>query len=881
MRIFRSCLMALPAAKRHRDSEFLVQLFSDRIADLATPRARLATLFGECIAVLGAGCRIRLDRRWRPCDETRLPTTDPEGLVGNLFVDLRYAIRALRMRPGFVLLATLTLALGIGANTAIFSVVYGVLLRPLALTDPDRVVFLVQTRAEQPGAPGTTSPQNLEYWREHAESFQGITAWYFDSLTLEEPDAEAQELGYALKVGVNFFDVLGVRPALGRGFNRQDEVRGAPARAAVVSHQLWRDRWGSDPQVIGRSVGLDGAPHEIVGVMPPQVPIPGYDIEVWIPVWFDVEDVAMTRRLNTVGRLRDGTTIELAQREMSALSEAIGEAIPAYAGWDVAVMPAHDRIVGAIGPALLITFGAVTFVLLITCANLANLLLARATVRRREYAIRAAVGASRGRIARQAMLESLAIALLGGAVGIGVARIGHSLLLAAAPAVLPRVADIRLDLPVLGFGFAVALATGVLFGVLPAWQSASIDPSRALRGTGATSTAGGHARAGLVVSQVAITMTLITGAGMLLLSLFRLASVDPGYDAGQALAARIFLNPGRYADEDVQRRYFDDLLAELRTMTGVEAVGGATGLPMDPVGIDFDSPFMPENFEGERADLPRADYRFATPGYTEALGIPLLAGRTLRAADGVEDRPVTVVNETLARNVWPGESPLGKRVTIFFRGAIEHEIVGVVGDVRFRGLRSEPRPELYVPFRELPWGTLTVVVRTPDPAAAAARVRATVLARDPRQPPHSVLPVADLVTASLAGNRFYATLLTAFAAVAMAISGAGIYGVISYWVSRSTHEIGVRVALGAARSGVVGLVTLRGARLTLIGTAIGTVGSLLAGRLLEGLLFGVSTTHAGVLTAAAGGLALVAMAACYVPARRAARVSPVAALRQG
>ena len=802
--------------------------------------------------------------------------------MGTFLTDLRYAARALTRMPGFTAVAALTLALGVGANTAIFSVVYGVLLRPLGVTEPERLVFLFQTNLAEGRTRSGTSPANFNDWRAETQSFDGLTAFIWESVTLQG-DQEAEELGACLMVSANFFSVLGIEPAAGRTFRAEDEVEKRRGQVTVISHALWQRRWGGDPGAIGRKVRLDGEAYEIVGVMPPGVDLPQGAVDLWIPQDFDPENPSMTRRLVSIGRLGDGVGIEQAQAEMSLLSERLAEVYPEYRNWDVTLVPAHEWVVGRTRPAILVAFGAVGLVLLIACANMANLLLARAAVREREMATRRALGASRRRILRQVLTESGLLAILGGGLGVLLALAGHQLLIRLSPGILPRLGDVRLDLPVLGFAAAVSLATGMVFGLAPALHATGVNLGGALA-EGGRGAAGSRrfrrARTALVVAQVAVAVTLLAGAGLLLRSLWGLTQVDPGFRAEGAVAARIGLDDAAYPDNDAEGQYFERLLERLRAQPGMRAAGVVSGLPMDPLGIDFAIPYEAEGQSfGEDEQRSRADFRVASSGYFASLGVPLLSGRDFDDRDG-KGKPVTIVNQTMARQVWPGENPIGRRLTIYFSGRDTYEVVGVVDDVKFRGLSAEPRPEMYLPLARAPFGWMTVVARTDgDAAALIPTLRREALAIDPAQPIHSAFTVAQLVANSTADSRFYAVLLGCFAAVALALSAAGIYGVITYWVNRRTREIGLRMALGADRGAVVGIVLGRGLAVTAIGLVVGVAGAFATTRLLADMLFGVGPMDPLVLAAVAVVLAAVAVAACYLPARRASRLAPTEALR--
>jgi len=806
--------------------------------------------------------------------------------VTTLGQDARYAVRFLRRSPGFTTVAALTIGLGIGANTAIFSVLYGVLLRPLGVPSSDRVVLLFQSSRAAVQSRTGTSPRVFDEWRQRARSFEAIASYSFDSVTLEGTPAE--ELGSTLVVSKEFFDVLQARPVVGRTFSAGDILPRRRSHAIVLSHALWQRRWAGDAAAIGRQVVIDGEPLTVIGVMPPNVDFPPQAVDAWILQDFDPQDRAWDRRLATIARLKPGVTARQAEDDMRIVSADVGQLMPEYRDWTATIVPLYEQLVGNTKPLLLVAFGAVGLVLLLTCANIANLLLSRAAARQPELALRAALGASRRRLVAQLLTESVVLALVGGVVSLLFATWGHALLLRLAPGILPRLQDIRLDLPILGFAAALSLLTGLAFGMAPALRvtgGAGVDVQQALKGGPSSARATGSrahaAGSGLLVAQIAISVVLLCSGGLLLRSLVELQRVQPGFDPTRFAAARVFLDDNAYRGRDAIVQYYDQLLDRVRSIPGVRTAGAVTGLPMDPTGIDFASPYEQEGRTYAPAERPRADYRIITTGYLEAAGIRLLRGRPFLASDGRGTQAVALVNETMAREAWPGQDPIGKHLYFFFRGRILCEVVGLVSDVRFRGLDASYRPELYLPHAQVWFSSMTIAARTDaDPATILEPLRRAVLAQDPNQPVHSVVTGARLVERSIAGDTFYTWLLGVFAVVAALVTAAGVYGVISYWVSVRTREIGVRLALGAQPRDVLARIVRYVGAVTLIGVAIGLAATLGATRLIRTMLFGVGPRDPVVLVGVTLLVGAVAIAASWVPAWRATRIDPIRALRE-
>jgi putative ABC transport system permease protein len=871
-RLYRLLLRLYPADFRRAHSEDMLELLDDLRREARRKRGALGSL-----AVLGRTFRqlpTSLCGEWRHAlaRPRRAPAWGRHYLVD--------ALRLVRRSPGFAVAAALTLALGIGANTAIWSVVYGVLFRTLELERPDELVFLWLSDEEEPGRRTGVSPDLLEAWRSSATTLVDVAAWTHDSVTLMRPEG-AEEMDNTLLVTENFFEVLGVEPLAGRTFVAADVPLRSRGQAVVLSDGLVRASFGDEGEILGRSLTLDEDPVTVVGVASSRVPVPP-GIRMWIPQDFDPEDPAMTQRLIPVARLRPDASPGEAEAELRALLRGFEGTDPDLERFTVTVQPVHDALTGNTRPRLGLAAAAVALVLLIACANLSNLMLARAVARERELATRRALGAGPADLTGHVLTESLCLALLGGAAGCALAVAAHRLILATAPGILPRLDAVRIDAPVLAGAFALSVLAGGLFALPPLVHALTLDPHAHLRdGRSGGGRRIARARSILVVGQIGLAVTLLAGAGLLVRSLLLLRAVDPGFDAAGVVAARIYLDDRSYPDDESESVYFRALMERLSTAPGVEAAGASTGLPMDPITIDFDVGYeIPTEplAEGERR--PQADFRVTTPGYFAALRIPVLHGRPFAASDSATSEPVAVINRTLASQIWPGESPLGRELVVYFAGRHRRKIVGVVEDIRFRGLDSTPRPELYVPHAQAPFSAMTVVMRGRlDAAGLLETLRSEVLAVDPRQPVNSSFTMEQLLDASLSRDRFYATMLGVFSAVAALVAAAGLYGVIAYWVNQSRHEIGIRLALGARRSEVLTLVLARGLRWSAAGLAVGLAGALVLGRSLERALYGVSPTDPLVLGGVASLLALVTVAASYVPARQASRVDPATTLR--
>jgi predicted permease len=812
--------------------------------------------------------------------------------MGGLAQDLRFALRGLRRSPGFTAIAVVTLALAVGAGSAIFSVVSGVLLRPLPYGQPERIVTVLHTEKGFPVAPA-----NFLDWRDQSHVFDGMGAAQAWSGTLRSaPGAPTAVRG--LQVTAGLFAVLGVPAAQGRGFVTDDEHPGA-ARAVVLTHRLWSARFGGDPSLVGRTVEIDGAGHTVVGIMPAGfefAPFWWRDADLFIPL--DLSPRLADRSgqsLRIFGRLKGGQTVASAQREMDGIWRRLAARYPEdNRGIDVRVHTLHEKVVGKVRAPLLVLLGGVMFVLLIACANLANLLLARAATRRKEIAVRASLGAGRARIIRQLLTESLVLAVLGGGVGVLLARWAVDLLVALGPKSLPRLETITLDGRVLAFSVAVALGTGLLFGLAPALRLSRVAPGEDLTraGRGVTEGAGGNRlRGGLVVSQVALALVLLAGAGLMGRTFQALLAVDAGFDARGLLSAIVRLDSdsdrsrslGQDAADPARaeraRAVYREVVRRLEALPGVQAVSATNHLPVK--GDIWSRSFV---LPGERQPIPRsARYRWAAPGYFRTMGIPLVAGRELTSADGPQAPGVAVVNQAFAAQVWPGQDPLGKLISVEDGGPDPRRVVGVVKDVRQRDWTADPGPEMYLAYLQGPAPRyLTVVVRGAEGAVGstlAGAVRQQLWEIDRRQPPPTVLAMQDAVDEALGEPRFNLLLLNLFAVLALSLAAVGIYGVMAYVVSRRTQEIGIRLALGARPTDVRRLVVGQGMALVLVGVVLGLGAALVSTRAMQAMLFGVTATDPLTFAAMSAVLVAVALLACYLPARRAMRVDPMVALR--
>lgn len=798
--------------------------------------------------------------------------------------DLRYALRALRNQPGFAAIAVFTLALGIGVNTTIFSLLNAVLFSPLPYPDPERIVSVAEYRLGE-GRSNSVAPPAYFDWRDQAGTVSAIAAWtgsFFNLVGRAAPERIEGVLATA-----DLGAVMGVPPALGSWFTRANEEPGAD-QAVVISHDLWQTRFGGDPAVIGKTVTLTDRVYTIVGVMPPGFSYPAQTV-VWVPFAPGPAGRAPEERrsqyVRVVARLAPGVSIDQADAELDRISVQMAPKYPLLRQLEhpqeASVLPLHDIIVGDARRPLLILFGAVGFVLLVATVNVANLQLAQAATRGREVAVRAALGAGRARIVRLVVAQSLIVSLAGGVLGLLLAWWGRDALLAIVPADLPRAAEMRVDQWVFGFAFGVAALAGLAAGLVPALAVTRADLTLALKEDARRAIAPSRLRSALVIGELALSVILLAGAGLMVRSLWRLVSVDPGFRPEGVLTMEVALPRTRYRDGQAQGHFFETVLNRVRALPGVAAAGGTSNLPLSRTNMQYGLYVEGGTAApGARPDM-FANFRAVSHDYLPAVGVPLIRGRALSERDEAGAPPVVVINQTMANTFWPGQDPLGRRLAIT-RGnrVVWREIVGIVGDVRHGSLREPAEPEMYLPFPQEPVFFMRIVARGPaDPGTLADGMRRAVWAVDPDQPVVSVRPLSDLVRLHIAPARLQAILLGAFASLAVVLAAVGLYGVMAYAVAQRTREIGLRVALGAERSDIARLVVSGAARLAIIGAALGTAGAIGLTRVLRGLLFDVSPTDPVTFVGVVASLGAVALVAAYVPARRAARIDPMEALR--
>jgi len=789
--------------------------------------------------------------------------------------DLKYALRSLGKNPAFTVIAVLTLALGIGANTAIFSVVNGVLLRPLPYPEPERLVTL---RSNQ-------SVPELEDLQAQSQSF--VTMGGVSSLAADySGGAEPVQIELGL-VASDFFGVLGGHAALGRTLTAQDDRFGGE-RVLVLGHALWQRQFGADPTIVGKAINLAGQSYTVVGVMAPDFRSPRATLEAFAPIHVFYPVAAKSRGahlLRAYARLRPGVTLAEAQNELRVIDQRLAQANPAEnKNRQSTIVSLHERMVGNIRPALLVLFGAVGLVLLIACANFANLLLARMASRTQELTVRSALGANRGRLIRQVLVESVVLSLLGGGAGLLLGSWGMDALLALKPEDLPRVENVHLDGTVLAFTMALALVTGIVFGVVPAWQTTRVDISGALSSGGRSIVSSrSHFRSALVVAELGLALVLLIGAGLLGKAFWRLTSVAPGFNPENVVTMRVDLPEARYKNVPPQTQFREQVLANMNTLPGVQAAI-VSELPLG--GNSLNHNFIIEG----RPPIPRGDEpelysRTIMGDYFKVLGIPLLRGRDLTPEDGAGKPAVGVINDSMARQYFPGQDPVGARIRWARNEGVDWiTIVGVVGNVRHFGLANAEEPAIYTPYAQSgqDWKRWSeFVVRTPGKAepAVIAQLKKMVWKVDPTIPVTKVRSMSEVMSVSLAEQRFNSLLLGIFAGVALLLAIVGLYGVLAFTVAQRTREIGIRMALGAQGRDVLRLVLRQGLTLALLGVAAGICAAWAGTRVLAGLLYGVAPTDPATFTAVAVVLLLVALVACLIPARRAVRVDPMVALR--
>ena len=904
-RAYRLLLWLYPRDFRERFGSDMTEFFRDRRRSAARRGALgVVGVWARALADVLTGATLeRVDataQRFRAVRDVWTRSIDPsldarnENMLATLLGDIRYALRGMAAKRAFSAVVLATLALGIGANVAIFSVVNGVLLRPLPYPDVERVVHV----EHQAPHTSVSEPEFVDY-RDGTTKFERLAAYTTATGTLTgEGEPERVTVG---RVSDGFFSILNVPPAIGRTFLPEEDRRhGAPRRAIILSHGLWTRRFGADPTIVGRDLQINGITVTVVGVMPQRFAIPSPETALWAPLRLNY-DTLWTRNnhyLSMIGRLAPGATAAAAASEMNTLAKQWVRDYPQFYQPNeplvASVTPLQDAIMGRTRPYLLALLGAVGFVLLIACVNVASLLLARGEARRKELAIRTALGASRGRLVRQSLTESVTYAVVGGMLGVALGWWGERALRALAPASIPRLDEVAVDGWVLAFAVGITTLTGVLFGLLPAIRGSRNEVAAALRQGGKTSSHGGigRVRSALVVAEVALAVVLLTGAGLMIRSLWQLQSIDLGIRPERVLAMRVSYPepPASLSDAAGQSRaraqFYRDLTERVQALPGVRSVGAVGDLPIAE-GNSIWSILIDGAPMVSVAQAPSAMPQQVTPGYFRTLGIPVLRGREFSANDAEDALPVALVNETMAKEHWPGKDAIGGTIKMLNESAPWVTVVGIVKDVRSAGYQADVPPTMYFPHAQAGRSayytpaTMNLVVKTDgDPLMVAGPVREIVRALSPATPVSQIRTMEDVVAASVASRRFSTALLAWFAALALLLAGIGIYGVIAYDVSQRTYEIGLRMALGARSRQVAGLMVSRGIRMVALGLVLGVAGSLAVTGLIRSLLVEVSAvdplTFAGVIVA----LTAVALGAVWLPARRASAVDPMVALRR-
>ena len=807
-----------------------------------------------------------------------------------LLRDIRYGIRSLLKHPGFTVVAVITLALGIGANTAMFSVINAVLLLPLPYHEPARLVTIWEESPQRGMYEMPVSFANLRDWVDQNHTFEQISAYTFTNLNLTGAGEPARLS--TVRSSANLLPLVGVAPQLGRTFLPEEDKDGAP-RVVILGHALWRSRFGSDSDIVGKSLTLDNQSYTVVGVMSSRFQFPvgfGYlgkvlndPIDLYVPLAATSKEAGRGNySFFAIGRLKPDVTIDQARTEMTTIERRLEQQYPdSNSDIGIRLVPTQEQTVKQIRPALLVLLGAVVFLLLIACANIANLLLARAASRQKEIAVRTALGATRLGIVRLLLTETLILSLAGGLLGLLLAVWGTGALMSLAPDNIPRLNEIGVDARVFGFTLAVSLVTGILFGLIPAVHASKPDPNEALKeGSRGLmgSAAGKRTRSVLVTVEVALSLVLLIGAGLMIKSFLRLQQTNLGFNPENVLAVGLKLSDARYPEEHQQAAFFQEALLRMQSMTGVKSAGATTGLPLtlSLSGSDFRIEGRPEPEAGKEMII---NTRSVSPGYFQTLGIGVIKGRDFSDRDKSDAPKAAIINDDLARIYFPNENPIGKRIT-FDDGGSWISIVGIIGDVKQLGLDSSAKPEVYFPYLQVASPSMSLVIRTAsNPLSLAAAVKSQIQLIDKDLPIDNAKTMQQLLAESISGRRFNMVLLTVFAVVALVLAVVGIYGVMSYAVTQRTQEIGIRMALGARAADVLRLVVKNGMSLALIGVGVGLAGAFALTRLLGTLLFQVTPTDALTFASVSICLIAVALLACYVPARRATKVDPLVALR--
>lgn len=793
--------------------------------------------------------------------------------------DLRYALRQFLRNPGFTMVAALTLALGIGGTTAIFSVVNAVILKPLPYDQPGQLVQIWE--APRPGGRNSVSPGGFMDWNREATLF-ACMAHVGDALMNLTGSGEPERINGIQMSGAGL-ETLRARPILGRIFEPGEDVAGRD-HVVVLTEEFWKRRFGSDPAIVGKSIELNTISHTVIGILPPQF-LPWKYADFVLPRNFQGKEAEErgSHWLRVIARLKPGVSIEQAQAELTSIRERLKPLYPAFKkDWGVTIIPLHEEITGEIRPTLLLLLGAVACVLLIACSNVANLLLAKGSARRKEITIRLALGAARGRIVRQLLTESVLLAFVGATIGVLLALWITSGIAQIPGLELPRADEIAIDWRVLTFAVALAAFTGIAFGILPAWHSARTDLNESLKeGARGTSAQGGRVRSSLIVTEVAIALLLLIGAGLLLNSFYRISNVAPGFDPQKAIALQISLTGARYSTAAARTRFIEAALDRIERLPGVQAAGFSSNLPI--ADWPWDTAFLISGAPSGPVGGYQIDFDFVSGDYFRAMGIPVLRGRVFSEREALSEPKVVIVNDALARKYFPKGDAVGKRIHLdTLSGKIDQgwEIVGVVGDIRRRSLTSSVQPCVWRPFAHTFSENTTLILRTAgEPTAVIDSVRKAIAAIDPNQPIANIRPLATVIHESIAQQRFLLLLLGGFAGVALLLAAIGLYGVISYGVTQRTREIGVRMALGADPIAVVRMILRQALRLAGVGVLIGLASGLGLTRLLQKLLYNVEPTDPMTFATVAALLILVAVIAAWLPARRASKIHPVEALR--
>lgn len=883
--------LGLPPVREHEITEELSQHLEDEYDSLLRGEATESEAYTAVLDRLDESNLLsrelaRAERRFEQ-DAAIAGAERKTNMFGDLGQDLRYAARMLARTPAFTAIAVLTLALGIGANTAIFSVVNRVLLQPLPFKNPSQLVIIWENATHLGFPKNTPSPANFLDWRQQSTVFTGITAMAQKKFNLTGV-GEPERLD-GRRVSANLFDLLGVQPRLGRGFLPEEDSPGA--NVVILSHGFWQRRFGSDSRIIGQSLNLNGENYSVVGVMPPGIELPGYGNwkdQLWVPIAFSSEEAQSrgNHYLEVIARMKAGVTLKQARAEMDTIAARLAHQYPEEnLRIGSVVNQLHEEVVGDIRPALLVLLGAVGFVLLIACANVANLLLARAAVRQKEIALRLALGASRSRLTRQFLTESVLLALLGGGVGIMFAVIGLGILKTFIPDSISHADSIGIDTKVLVFTALVAVVTGLIFGLAPATQASNFSFNATLKECGRDASSGSKGvrlRSLIVIAEVAVSFVLLIGAGLLINSFLHLRNLDPGFRADHLLTANIEMSDFKYPDGERRIPFLDEVMRRVTALPGVLSAAIAGNLPLTYNG---DSTYVgvegiPDPPPDQQLDVI---YRAVGPGYFDTMGIPRVRGRDFNDRDTADTTLTVIVSQKMAEHFWPGQDPLGKRLK---SGATTsdspwREVVGVVKDVRQNDFLAPPKMQMYMSYRQLKFlAPNALVVRTSvDPMSIAAAVRSAVWASDKDQPVSNIDTMEHIAAGAVARERFSTMLLGVFAGLALLLAAVGIYGVISYSVAQRRREIGIRMALGAQRGDVLKMMVAHGLKLIVAGVVIGLFAAFMLTRLMASLLFGVSATDPMTFISTSALLLFIAVLASYIPALRATKVDPMVALR--